>query len=257
MTDPAFDDLVAGWYRSRAETEPVPDRLRARVLALPEQRDVGAPWRNGLEWHPRPALLVAAILAALLLALAMTAAGMVPRLFAERTLAFPANPDACAVLETAVNPRQQPGWREGEHGLTTWGAHVCSYDRWDSGYDFKHLFLATKPTTLAEATALISDQSNWAIPEEGRGQFADPLPAVWRPMTSGVWAGVAAADAPRSIGMNALAVSREPYFFIVTGRWESQVLEDAQLVAGVLGVTLGDVPLTDWFVLPVPTMWRP
>jgi len=260
MIDRPFEDLLTAWYRSRAEAEPLPERLRTRVLALPQRRPASAFSLGGLNWSPRPALVLIALLAALTLAFAAMAAGLAPRLFPDRTQAFPANLDACAVLRAAVNPRQLPGWRESDHPMTAWGAHVCAYDRWDSDYSWKHLFLRTQPTTLAEATALINDQSNWSTRKEERGEFAAPLPAIWRPISAGVWAGIAAADAERDTGMDALAVSREPYFFIVTSRWESQVLEDARLVADELGVSIADVPgVYEWppFVVPVPTMWRP
>jgi hypothetical protein len=59
--------------------------------------------------------------------------------------------------------------------------------------------------------------------------------------------------------MVAIAVSREPYFFIVTGRTPSKVIEDAASVAAELGVTLAGVDAFNWppIDLPVPTMWRP
>lgn len=257
MTDRVLEDVVASWYRSRADAEPMPERLRARVLALPEGRGFAA-WRLLRLGRPlTPRVVAVALLTAALLGLALgAAAGMLPRIWPDRAIAFPANLDACTVLESALRNHPLQRVVGGDHGRTVWGAHVCANDSWDGSYQDRHLLIRTQPTTLAEAQAIIDDPANWAEVQRDEGYAV--LPAVWRPLSPGLWAGSAAADA-REQDMDAIAVSREPYFFIVTGRLAWEVVEDAVSVAAELGVTLGDVDASDWppIVLPVPTMWRP
>jgi len=260
MIDRPFEELIAGWYRSRVDAEPIPEQLRTRVLTLPQRRPAPAIWPLRASRSPRAALLLPAVLLALALAFALLAAGMALRLFPERSLAFPGDLNACTVLRAAIGPGIRVPYGDGDHGMTAWGAHVCVYDSYDSGYDFRHLFLRTEPTSLDAATSLIDDPSNWVSLAEEREGLAS-LVAIWRPIAAGVWAGIPAADADsRDSDFDALAVSRAPYFFIVTGHSESLVLGAAHRVAEQLGVSMADVPeVSEWptFAQPVPTMWHP
>jgi len=98
------------------------------------------------------------------------------------------------------DPRGQDGY------AATWGARSCVYLRgpdWDTSYVFPHLFIRSSPTTTAEAEAILGLGGPWHV----TGPFQEAWygePGIWR------------AARPDS-GWSAVAISVEPYFFVVTG----------------------------------------
>jgi hypothetical protein len=249
MTGLTFEERVARWYRPRPEDDSMPDRLRSRVLALPEQRAMtGLPL--ALTWRPRSAVLIVVLLATLLLVLAMTAAGMVPSWWADRSLSFPASLDACTVLRDAVNGSTTGPYGDGDHGMTAWNAHVCVNDGWDSGWDYRHLLLRVLPTSTSDARSIIADASNWRTDGDEQDEGPTLEIASWTDHGGGVWTG---CPRPGDFSFLALAVSAQPFFFIVTGN-PSEVRPLAVDVSRELGLR-PEIP--ESLALPPTCIHRP
>jgi len=151
---------------------------------------------------------------------------------ADATYPLPAAADVCLVLEKALGMGDRE-LRFPDHTSPGWHANGCALG-WDGGWSDPHLLvrardthaaeaeyivtraLAEGPTTEAASFALTFGAARWESQGDGVC-FADPC--CPRP-----WAGV--------------AVSAEPYFFVVTYKTPDETLRLATAVAAELGVDL-------------------
>lgn len=229
MTGRAVDSAISDWFRERIDGAEAPQSLRASVLALPDA--VGPrswPWSLPGAVRLRTVLVLVAIAALL-----ATAALVGSRMLDTRTV-VPAwhERDACEVLVAAFGPNRVPNGRSGEHALTPWGAGVCVNDGWDGGWENRHLLLRREPTTREEAATIVGRPDLWVAPAEADGFSSLPVQG-WRGLSPGIWLG----EAGDGRAWYALAVSAEPYFFVVTGRSQGEVFGAATGVAEVLGIS--------------------
>jgi len=115
----------------------------------------------------------------------------------------PAGIDPCRLLARAII---RAGYREGsrarsEHEPAAWGARICVNDDWDGGWEDRHLVFRTRVTSRAEAVNLLASVD--VLPDTRRG----PALPSWTQEQVGAW-----------VTENAIAVSAEPYFYIITDR---------------------------------------
>lgn len=223
-----LEGRLAAWYRQGDDAGSPPDALRVAILALP---DVRRP--NPLAWLAPPwarsrAVAAIVLLAAALVGLAVVGATGLVRPAPDTVRPLPIAMDACDVLVAAFGPNEVPNGTSGDHGLTAWGGHVCVNDSWDGGYNDRHLLLRLSSTSTDEARALIADSSNWAS-----STTTPSLDVVWTELAHEVWLGTS----PYAGGGTAaaIAVSHDPYFFIVTEEEAWRALGTAHEVAAVLG----------------------
>lgn len=230
--DRALEDRLAAWYRQGDDTWPAPGRLMVGVLAIPDARHPSGVGWLVLPWVRGRALVALVLLSAVLTGLGVAGATGILQLGpVDRVRPLPIAMDACDVLVAAFGPNRLPHRVDGDHGTTAWGADVCVHDLWDGSYEDRHLFLRMAPTSGDEARRLIADTQNWQ-------PTGDPpnLPMVWTALERGVWIGrspLAGGGTPVAI-----AVSHEPYFFIVTDEVDWKAIRWAQDVAEVLGFEL-------------------
>lgn len=209
MTDRELELRLSDWYVDETAGSTT-DALRTRVMAIPDRSPVGS------NWFGRPRWMVAAALLLLGLVLGGVVAGagglLRPPRQADRLVVGPAEVDPAVVDPAVVDPAallaravDRAGLKQGtmkrNHDMTSWGARVSVNDVWDGGWNDRHLLFRTVSTTGADATELLRE---------------DPLAGAdveWDVVASGVWVGTAEARSP----LYAVAVSAEPYFFIVTG----------------------------------------
>lgn len=132
----------------------------------------------------------------------------------------PVSIDVCDLLARATATAGQPvGSRTSPHESTTWEAAVCVHDGWDSGWDWRHLLFRQVPTSIEEARLLLASEDLLEVGSD----------LEWKLERPGIW--IASVTDSRDTRFSAVAVSSDPYFFIVTYR----DLDDSLAVAdGVL-----------------------
>lgn len=205
MIDRSLEARLAELYDGQIGPT-VPAELRERILSIPDTRA----WRGKpLEGRRTIILLAAALLIAALLAVASLGSGgfrgVGPLTATHRD---PATIDVCEVLNAAflrlgTRAATAAAARTFDHGdtPTAWGARICARG-WDGSWDNPHLLLLSEPTTRIEADELLDVV--FATEREG---------SAWVREAAGVWI---APAVDRSSGFTAVAVSSDPYFFVVT-----------------------------------------
>lgn len=197
-----------------------PDRMSLRGLRI-------------LGW-PAPALLLLA-LAAVLMAVAVAAvgSGLVRPPWTSDWAITPTEVAACEVLEGAIDRANigevigsSVGFNHGhEEEAARWDARACAYG-WDDRYAVPHLFVRAWPTSADEAEGLlgrITEAHFAAVP-----RFSwDRDERGWR-----------ATAVEGDDGFTAVAVTLEPWFFVVTERDEAQAYALAEAVAAEFGFDL-------------------
>lgn len=159
----------------------------------------------------RTRLLVALALLVLALAISLTVgvgSGLVRLPWtSDRFIGPPGGVDTCALLRRGVLRAGQYGAGSGggmfpNDDAPGWEAHGCAYG-YDGGWNDPHLLLRARATSAEEATGLID---SWVGP---------PAVLQWTKIAGMSWEG----DSGESDRVwSAVAVSYEPYFFVVTGR---------------------------------------
>ena len=241
MTEPEVERRLRGWYR--AQEQPVPSSLAYRVLRLPDSdrvapRNLISPDVAGADRRPRRgALLLAATLLIGAASIGVGAvgsglfvlpverspvdgpanleSGLVPRtrepLRSARSLAAI---DACSLFARAVTRAGlERGSLQRDHGDTFWNAVSCVDDDWDDGFEDRHFFLHTEPTTEAGAERLLESVRLSLLTGccyEFGGWIKDG-PGRW----IGQWTGESPTARPDFYVV--ATVSSDGEFFVVTG----------------------------------------
>lgn len=219
MTDRTLERRIEELF-AEEHTRAVPGVLRERVVAIPETH--ASPDR-AMGSRRAMLLLAAALLVSVLLVAGALGSGafrgVVPWV---SSYADPATVDVCPVLERAIvrlrtSGPQPSGLSRFDHGgvPVAWGARVCAHG-WDGGWTDPHLLLMPEITPYATAAGLLDSVF---VVERGSSE--------WRPAAMGVWV-TTAVD--RSSPFSAVAVSAEPYFFVVTKRDPTEARSLAEAV---------------------------
>lgn len=138
--------------------------------------------------------------------------------------------DPCLLIEQASDRAglhiTNPPGADFRHEHGTWDAATCALG-WDGSWADRHLLIREVATSLAEAGTLVS-----------RGDLLDGVDGLaWEAQRPGFW--VLTQDPPR--GFQAVAVSADPYFFIVTDGSLVDAMAVAEAVLIELGLEEGDV----------------
>jgi hypothetical protein len=160
-------------------------------------------------------------------------------------LQFRAGLHACDILEAAFGPNRVPNNSRGDHPPTRWDATVCVNDTWDATWGDRHLFLRRHPTDAQAAADLIARRSLWEGPHNAKEGFSTLEVQRWREIAEGAWLG----ESGDGRVWFAVAVSAEPYFFVVTAERQDPARIAALAVAAELGVDLS-MPPSPWEVGP-------